>query len=263
MTQMPLRIETTNPDHCAVSPWEASSWASCCLTKGVKSKPALERKSTSEWGSRQIQRQGTELQTVVLRYRFLSLTPHPTWRQKFLFKGRASEDPLVCATAAEGRQCLQVGQVDKKEGWENPVVLQSGSICGQECNTELTSPTTHSRGTETCSGCPERFQRFPLRRQQPRRQLHVSYCEHNCDCSATSPTSPSCSVMGIWSDPLMSAICLQSHTRSKINAAPAGFLNWSHTEGKGSIRTSERATLVLTARIGFLSFLPEKEFKPN
>lgn len=145
MTQMPFKIELIKPNHCAVSPWEATSWASCCLTKGVKSKPPLERKSTSEWGNRQIQRQGTELENVVLRYRFLSLTPHPTWREKFLFKGRASEDPSVCATAAEGRYCLQEGEVDKNEGWENPVVFQSGSICDQECNTELTSPTAQQR----------------------------------------------------------------------------------------------------------------------
>ena len=68
-----------------------------------------------------------------------------------------------------------------------------------QCGADKSYNAPERRG-EPRPSCPERFQRFPPRRQQPRRRLNVHCSEHECgcmqsDCSATSKMSPTCFVM--------------------------------------------------------------------
>ena len=104
--------------------------------------------------------------------------------------------------AAEGRQWLQEEEeVDKKWKTRKPCGFQvKQHLCPRTQRGADKSYNAPERGGEPWSCRPERFQRFPLRRQKPRRQLCMCYsndCGYMwCDCSATSKMF--CDVNPIW-----------------------------------------------------------------
>lgn len=70
----------------------------CCQPMRSRKLPAAlskanmlwKEKSTSEWGNRQMQRQGTELQKVVLRCRFLYISPYSSALTNLWLKTKSS-----------------------------------------------------------------------------------------------------------------------------------------------------------------------------
>lgn len=146
----------------------------------------------------------------------------PAKDKKFLFKWRVSEVPLV--RVCSRRQKVIRGRSgqkmkDKKTLWfSSRAASMSKNI--HRADKSYNAP---ERGGEPRPGCPERFQRFPLRRQQPGRQLCVCSSKRGsgcmwCDCSATSQRlqpvlgwEPS---MALWRTLRLTELCRQQSKHS-------------------------------------------------